>query len=135
MKILVTGSKGQLGTDVSALLKKQNIEVIGADLPETDITDISAVRAAVESASPDAVIHLAAYTAVDKAESEKELCTAVNVKGTENVARAEMNPEGSRLGFGDHLLAVEFGKSIALRRPQVSLREYRFVQFHGVSPP
>lgn len=87
MKILVTGSKGQLGTDVSALLKKQNIEVIGADLPETDITDISAVRAAVESASPDAVIHLAAYTAVDKAESEKELCTAVNVKGTENVAR------------------------------------------------
>ena len=86
MKAAVTGSKGQLGTDVVSALEKLNIEVAGADLPEVDITDSASVRAFFEKENPDFVIHLAAYTAVDRAESEKELCRKVNSEGTENIA-------------------------------------------------
>lgn len=86
MKIMVTGAKGQLGTDLIPELKKQNVQVIEADVDTLDITDKSAVEAFIEAQKPDAVIHLAAYTAVDKAEEEKDLCTAVNVTGTANLA-------------------------------------------------
>lgn len=86
MKIMVTGAKGQLGTDLIPELKKQNVQVIEADIDTLDITDRSAVEAFIEAHKPDAVIHLAAYTAVDKAEEEKDICTAVNVTGTANLA-------------------------------------------------
>ena len=86
MKAAVTGCKGQLGTDVVTALEKLNIEVAGADLPEVDITDSASVRAFLEKEKPDFVIHLAAYTAVDRAESEKDLCRMVNSAGTENIA-------------------------------------------------
>lgn len=86
MKIIVTGSKGQLGSDLIPLLKGRGHETVGADLPEVDITDKAAVQSFIEKEKPDAVIHLAAMTAVDKAEEEKELCSLVNVTGTENIA-------------------------------------------------
>ena len=87
MIIIVTGSGGQLGTDVVSELQRRGAEVIGADLPGTDITDFDAVGALIEREKPCAVIHLAAYTAVDKAESEKELCRKINESATENLAR------------------------------------------------
>lgn len=91
MKIIVTGSKGQLGTDVIAELIKNGIEPIGADLPELDITDSDAVESFVSQSGADAVIHCAAFTNVDIAETEKELCRKVNVDGTLNIARACAN--------------------------------------------
>lgn len=87
MKILVTGARGQLGTDLTEELGRRGIETIPADLPDTDITDTQSLTALFDRERPDAVIHAAAYTAVDKAESEKELCRAVNVEGTRNIAR------------------------------------------------
>lgn len=86
MKIIVTGSKGQLGSDLIPLLMGRGHEVVGADLPEVDITDRANLQSFIEKEKPDAVIHLAAMTAVDKAEEEKELCSLVNVTGTENIA-------------------------------------------------
>ena len=86
MKIIVTGAKGQLGYDVVLQLKKCGHTTIEADLPELDITDKSAVEAFFESNNPDGVIHCAAYTNVDGAEAEKELCEKINFIGTENVA-------------------------------------------------
>lgn len=86
MKILVTGSKGQLGTDVVNELNKRGHEVYGADLPEFDVADRIGIQQYIRNLMPDAVIHLAAYTAVDKAEEDKNLCYAVNVKGTRNIA-------------------------------------------------
>ena len=86
MKVMVTGSNGQLGTDLCKELSKRNIEVIGADIDRLDITDKQAVNAFMDEQKPDAVIHLAAYTAVDKAEEDKETCTRLNVEGTENIA-------------------------------------------------
>lgn len=86
MKIIVTGAKGQLGYDVVLQLKKSGHTAIEADLPELDITDKSAVEAFFEVHKPDGVIHCAAYTNVDSAETEKELCEKINSDGTKNIA-------------------------------------------------
>lgn len=87
MKVIVTGSKGQLGTDVMAELLKIGAEPVGADLPELDITDSQAVENFLKNSDADAVIHCAAFTNVDIAESEKEACKTINVDGTLNIAR------------------------------------------------
>lgn len=88
MKIIVTGSKGQLGTDVVAELIANGIEPIGADLPELDITDSDAVDSFISQNGADAVIHCAAFTNVDIAETDKETCRRINADGTLNIARS-----------------------------------------------
>ena len=88
MKVLVTGVKGQLGYDVVNELEKQNIEAVGVDIEEMDITDSASVNKFIKEVNPDAVIHCAAWTAVDAAEDEdkKEKVKLVNVDGTQNIA-------------------------------------------------
>ena len=86
MKILVTGAKGQLGMDLVPELIRRGHEVTGADLEEMDITDASAVERFVMDCRPDAVIHCAAWTAVDAAEDQPEKVRLVNAVGTENIA-------------------------------------------------
>ncbi|MBQ3150561.1 MAG: dTDP-4-dehydrorhamnose reductase [Clostridia bacterium] len=88
MKIIVTGAKGQLGSDVCDALTSRGHIAVPTDIDKLDITNGSSVMSFFESHIPDAVIHCAAYTAVDKAETEKDICTLVNEKGTENVAIA-----------------------------------------------
>lgn len=86
MKVLVTGVGGQLGYDVIKELEKRNIDCIGADREEFDITDFKAARKFITENMPDAVIHCSAYTDVEKAEDEPELCYLVNAVGTKNIA-------------------------------------------------
>lgn len=86
--IVVTGVGGQLGFDVVKELNKRNIPCIGIDKAELDITDKNAVLSFFEEQRPDAVIHCAAYNAVDNAESDAESCGTVNIYGTENIAAA-----------------------------------------------
>ena len=88
MKVLVTGAKGQLGTDLMNELAKRGIEGIGVDVEEMDITDAEACRRVIQASGADAVIHCAAYTAVDAAEDNVELCRRINGEGTRNVAQA-----------------------------------------------
>ena len=88
MKILVTGVTGQLGHDCVQELQSRGIEARGVASRDFSLTDGEAVRAYLQSYRPDAVIHCAAYTAVDKAEDERELCEAVNGAGTRNIASA-----------------------------------------------
>ncbi len=88
MRVLVTGVAGQLGHDVVARLTQLSIENRGVDAADFDLTDASAVSDAILSYAPDCVVHCAAFTNVDRAETERELCYAVNVTGTESVARA-----------------------------------------------
>ena len=90
MKVLVTGSKGQLGYDVIKELCSRRHEALGFDLPELDITDEVAVRAVFGRVKPDAVIHCAAWTAVDAAEESGNIAKvfAVNEGGTRNLAAA-----------------------------------------------
>lgn len=87
MKVFVTGVKGQLGYDVMNELEKQGLEGIGVDIDEMDITDADQVNKVIKDAAPDAVIHCAAYTAVDAAEDNEEICRKVNAQGTENIAK------------------------------------------------
>ena len=86
MKVLVTGVKGQLGYDVVGELTKRGITSIGVDIDEMDITDPESVKSVITEAAPDAVIHCAAYTAVDAAEDNVDLCRRVNRDGTQNIA-------------------------------------------------
>ena len=90
MKLLVTGARGQLGTDVVSEAKSRNIEVYGVDVQEMDITDAEKVMSVIGDYKPDAVIHCAAWTAVDAAEDEenRDLVMRINADGTANIARA-----------------------------------------------
>lgn len=86
MRILVTGVKGQLGHDVVNEMVKRGLEPVGVDLEEMDITDAGACRKVITESKVDAVIHCAAYTAVDAAEDNVDVCRKVNADGTRNIA-------------------------------------------------
>ena len=86
MKILITGGKGMLGRTLQNEFK--DYEIVIADLPEADITDAAGFDAFLAQNRPDAVIHCAAMTAVDKCESEIEFAYKLNAFGTANVAAA-----------------------------------------------
>ena len=87
MRILVTGVKGQLGYDVMNELAKRGHTGIGVDVEEMDITDAAKVEQVIKESEVEAVIHCAAYTAVDAAEDNAELCHKINAEGTENIAK------------------------------------------------
>lgn len=87
MRVLVTGYNGQLGFDVVRRLESLGIECRGVDIQDFDLTQAEAVDAYIRSYAPDTVVHCAAFTAVDRAEDERDLCYAVNVTGTENIAK------------------------------------------------
>lgn len=86
MRVLVTGVKGQLGYDVVNELESKGIEAVGVDIEEMDITDSEAVNKVITESNVDAVIHCAAYTAVDAAEDNEEICRKINAGGTKNIA-------------------------------------------------
>lgn len=88
MRVLVTGVKGQLGSDIAAELKLRAEECIGADIADFDITDRGATVGTIKKYMPDCVIHCAAFTDVNGAEEKRGLCERINVLGTENVALA-----------------------------------------------
>lgn len=101
MKILVTGAAGQLGHDVMLELSARGLEAVGSDIPAApsmpgfpwaamDITDADAVEKTLTDLRPDAVIHCAAWTAVDAAEDEENQpkVRAINAQGTANLAKS-----------------------------------------------
>ena len=88
MKVLVTGVKGQLGYDVIKELTKRGIECKGVDIDDFDITNRQVTHDYILAYKPDVMVHCSAFTAVDRAEEDPELCTKVNVDGAENIALA-----------------------------------------------
>lgn len=86
MKILVTGVNGQLGYDVVKELEKREHQAVGVDRKEMDLTSTEQIKECIENVNPEAIIHCAAYTAVDKAEDEEELCRRVNAIATKEIA-------------------------------------------------
>ncbi|EST12660.1 dTDP-4-dehydrorhamnose reductase [Sporolactobacillus laevolacticus] len=87
-KILVTGGHGQLGTELTLMLQEKGFETYGLGHQELDITDLDHVRKVFREIKPDVVCHTAAYTAVDKAESDRDGAFLINAYGTRNVAIA-----------------------------------------------
>ena len=86
MKILITGAKGMLGQDLCPTLEDLGHELVETDIHNLDITDFSAVQHFLNNEKPELIIHLAAYTNVDKAEEEPQKAELINGKGTENLA-------------------------------------------------
>lgn len=95
LKLLITGANGQLGNCLRELAPTVPHHFIFTDIEELDITDSEAVRALMESERPDFVINCAAYTAVDKAESDKELAMLLNATAVQILAT-----EAQRVGAG-----------------------------------
>lgn len=88
MRVLITGGSGQLGYDIAKLLEENNTMMYAPTHEEMDITDRDSVMKIFDSFKPDVVFHCAAYTAVDKAEEDKERCYDINVNGTKNIVDA-----------------------------------------------
>jgi dTDP-4-dehydrorhamnose reductase len=86
-KVLITGAAGQLGRELLRTMP-EGVECIAATREILDIADAAQVRALVRRERPGLIINAAAYTAVDKAESEQELAAAINVNGAANLATA-----------------------------------------------
>ena len=90
MKVLITGTNGQLGWELQRTVPK-GLQVTAFGHAELDITDASAVELTISDLNPDLVINTAAYTAVDKAEEEAEKAYKVNAQGAANIAKAAAN--------------------------------------------
>jgi dTDP-4-dehydrorhamnose reductase len=90
MKIVVLGAEGQVGRELVMLPLPPGVECVGYGRTATDITDPAALAGLMKADKPNVVVNAAAYTAVDKAESERDAAFAVNATGTRNVALACM---------------------------------------------
>ncbi|MDX2434228.1 MAG: sugar nucleotide-binding protein, partial [Desulfobacterales bacterium] len=90
MKVLITGTNGQLGLELQRTVPK-GWQVTAFGHAELDITDASAVELTISDLNPDLVINTAAYTAVDKAEEEAEKAYKVNAQGAANIAKVAAN--------------------------------------------
>ena len=88
MRVLVTGASGQLGKDVVALFQQKGHEVMGCSRSELDITNLEQCQQVINGFQPDSIIHCAAYTAVDAAETDVDGAYKVNAVGTRNVVVA-----------------------------------------------
>ena len=88
VKVLITGAAGQLGTDLVASANHAGLDVIATSHADLDITDRNSVSQKIASAAPEAIIHAAAWTAVDACESDIKKAMAINSDGTANVANA-----------------------------------------------
>ena len=86
-KILVSGSGGQLGLELAALLPWRGQEVVALSKEELDVADFGAVMLALEKHSPDVVVNAAAYTNVDGCETETDLAYSINALGPRNLAQ------------------------------------------------
>ncbi|CEN23742.1 dTDP-4-dehydrorhamnose reductase [[Clostridium] sordellii] len=91
MRVLVTGINGQLGYDVYKELNKRGHEAIGVNKDQMDLTVLSEIKRCIENRKPDAIIHCAAYTAVDLAEDNEELCRKVNALAVQCIANCAKN--------------------------------------------
>ena len=118
MKVLVTGADGMLGRDVMRALREKHVNARGVDVADFDVTDGAAVREWVTAEQPDAIIHLAAYTDLLKAETEPAKCIDVNAMGTLNMVRAA-------LAIGAKLMLMSSSEVLALRRTLSTERETR----------
>jgi dTDP-4-dehydrorhamnose reductase len=85
-KILVTGVNGQVGHALQQAFTKHAVDIVALDRSQLDLTDLSAIRRVVQNIEPDLIINPAAYTAVDKAESEPELAYAINATAPQALA-------------------------------------------------
>jgi len=98
MKVLITGASGMLGMDLKSRCERRGWRVEACPRSSLDVTDQIAVESSLSALRPDVVFHCAAYTAVDRAESEPEVARQINIDGTGNVALASASV-GARMVY------------------------------------
>jgi dTDP-4-dehydrorhamnose reductase len=112
MKIAVTGTQGQVVRSLAERGAARGIEIVRIGRPDVDLTEPAALARAIEAAQADVVVNAAAYTAVDKAESEPEAAMAVNAAGAQAVAEA-----AARLGLPVVQISTDYVFDGRLDRP------------------
>ena len=132
MRILVTGAQGQLGSDIIAELDKRKIEYIATDINMLDITDKNSVDNFFDNNGPTHVIHCAAYTAVDKAEEDENICRKVNVDGTANLVEASRRLNLPLMYFStDYIFGGEGDAPYKIDDPANPLGVYAKTKYEG----
>lgn len=132
MKVLVTGVAGQLGYDCVKRLNALGIPCRGVDQADFDLTDGAAVMAFVRDYAPDAIMHCAAYTNVDKAETEPETCAAVNGMGTLNLVRAALAVNASLMYIStDYVFSGEGDAPFEANAPYAPKNVYGLTKAQG----
>lgn len=86
MKVLLTGSNGQLGRELTQQLKEKKITTVGYDIPEFDVTDKEKISKIIEKEKPTIIINCGALTNVDGCETQRDLAMAINATGPQNLA-------------------------------------------------
>ena len=132
MKVLVTGVTGQLGYDVAKELERRHIEYKGVGSKDMDLTVPSEVEKIVAAYHPDAVIHCAAYTAVDKAEDEYGRAMDVNAKGTLAIAKAAKEIDAKMLYIStDYVFNGQGTEHFTVDAPAAPLNVYGLTKLFG----
>ena len=126
LKFMVTGVDGQLGNDVALKLEEMKMAVVAPRREEFDLTDAEQVKSYIIKEKPDVIIHCAAYTAVDKAEDEKELCYSVNVEGTRIIAESSKEI-GARLVY----ISTDYVFDGVGKRPHLEEKETNPMNYYG----
>lgn len=132
MKVLVTGVTGQLGYDVAAELARRGIEHKGVGSKDMDLTDARQVEEVIHAYHPDVIIHCAAYTAVDKAEDESDICMAVNADGTLAIAKAAKDIDAKMVYIStDYVFSGEGNLSFAVDAEKFPVNMYGMTKLFG----
>ncbi len=132
MRLLVTGANGQLGHDVVLKAKSKGHEVIAVDINLLDITDETAVLSFMKLNKPDVVIHCAAYTAVDRAESDRENAWRVNVEGTKNIALACKSVNGKLVYIStDYVFDGKTSEPHMVEEDKTPINYYGLTKYEG----
>ncbi len=126
LKFMVTGVNGQLGHDVVLILKELNIDVVAPERDEFDLTNREQIQKYILKEKPDVIIHCAAYTAVDKAEDEKDLCYVVNVEGTRAIAEIAKQIKAKLIYVSTDYVFDGLGKE-----PHFENKETKPVNYYG----
>jgi dTDP-4-dehydrorhamnose reductase len=131
MRVVVTGVRGQLGAELLRT-RPHNVEVIGIDLEELDICEGAAVRSWMARTQPRLIINAAAYTAVDRAESEPDLADAVNAGGAANLAVAAREVESRLVQIStDFVFDGSLARPYRPEDPPMPLSVYGASKFSG----
>jgi dTDP-4-dehydrorhamnose reductase/dTDP-4-dehydrorhamnose 3,5-epimerase len=131
-KVLVTGAGGQLGFDVMKYLREKGIECVGPNHHDLDITNASSTVKHIKKYAPTVIVHCAAYTAVDRAEDEREACERVNIDGTRIIADAA-NAVGAKLVYisSDYVYGASGQKPLKETDPTQPLNFYAETKLRG----
>jgi dTDP-4-dehydrorhamnose reductase len=132
MKVLVTGASGQLGSDVIEVLHKKGHYGYGVSRKDADLGRNNSLPAIIRSIKPDVVVHCAAYTDVERAEIEPELCRLINVEGTARIAEACKDIQARLLYIStDYIFSGSSAEPYEIDAPTAPLSVYGSSKLEG----